>query len=174
MMTITPFSDNIWKLQLYFYLAKTCNANAAADVVAFKTSCHWSSVKIMIVLSTAYWSCVTPAHSEKMPCGAAHLCRCSRSSSEPRPPPGPPGSPGIVWRKESKAVRLSDLQTEDGSSEMLSHWFSSSLPLVIRVHAFSVSGHLLQLPVPALHPPGAVVTLLNQNLQQAHIRRGRK
>lgn len=56
-----------------------------------------------------------------------------------------------------------------GSSEMMCNWFSISLPLVIRVHAFSVSGHLLQLPVPALHPPGAVVTLLNQNLQQIYI-----
>lgn len=38
------------------------------------------------------------------------------------------------------------------------------LPLIICVHAFTVSGHLLQFPVPALHPPAAVVALLDQHL----------
>lgn len=43
------------------------------------------------------------------------------------------------------------------------------LPLIVGVHAVSVSGHLLQFPVPALHPPGAVVTLFDQHLQQKDI-----
>lgn len=43
-------------------------------------------------------------------------------------------------------------------------------PLVICVHAVTVSGHLLQFPVPALHPSGPVVALLDQHLKESTLR----
>lgn len=72
----------------------------------------------------------------------------------------------LVLSEGGKASQLGSLTFEMGLGLW---WDVLSIPLIIRVHALSVSGHLLQLPVPALHPPGAVVALLDQNLQQKHI-----
>lgn len=44
------------------------------------------------------------------------------------------------------------------------------VPLVVCVHAVTVSGHFLQFPVPALHPPGAIVALLDQHLRESTFR----
>lgn len=57
----------------------------------------------------------------------------------------------------------------DCENKSLKLEFIQLLPLIICVHALAVSGHLLQLPVPSLHPPGAVVALLDQHLKQSMV-----